>query len=473
MKPALLKNRVGSTLLAVLAMLTILTILAGSTMLNITNRQATLNQANAWEQALVAAEAGIHQAMAQLEKQINTNSALTSGTYIITLKHTGEGATTTTTTYVLTGTTLASSPYPIFHVRSTGRVNIPGAKTLSKDPRDIVLRKLRLTGTNNSASRTLEAWLQPQLNTSTAIATDEGMNFNNHTIVIDSFDSSEASRTDGLPPRNINGQPGTLGQFNANPYYIYEADLATNGTSGINAGNATVYGDVYTNGGDVIQTAGVFGSVYSDYYEPLAPVFTPSWASKTPTARVNGATTYTGGPKSSPTRINLATISLAGNKDILNFAPGANSTTDTYVEAYVSGNVTTRGGGIASLESGSINIQPGMHVTFYVGGSLNLSGNGMINQGKNANAVSFYGISANGQNWDIGGTSTFFGTVYAPEALVSLSGGGNGTYVGSIVARYAELNGSVQLRYDENLAKEGLLIGYKIAGWFEDTRGAL
>jgi hypothetical protein len=75
------------------------------------------------------------------------------------------------------------------------------------------------------------------------------------------------------------------------------------------------------------------------------------------------------------------------------------------------------------------------------------------------------------QSVTLAGSPRFFGTVYAPGADLRLAGGGSdGTFVGSLVAKSASLNGRVNVRYDESLAGSGLISRFELQTWFEDTK---
>ncbi len=51
------------------------------------------------------------------------------------------------------------------------------------------------------------------------------------------------------------------------------------------------------------------------------------------------------------------------------------------------------------------------------------------------------------------GNSAFNGTIYAPEADISFSGGGNNTvdFMGAIVGKSVRISGKYQFHYDESL----------------------
>jgi choice-of-anchor A domain-containing protein len=65
------------------------------------------------------------------------------------------------------------------------------------------------------------------------------------------------------------------------------------------------------------------------------------------------------------------------------------------------------------------------------------------------------------------GSPTFIGVIYAPEADVSLDGGGSSNdFMGSLIARSITMKGHYQIHYDTSLA--GYFYGYYVVGsWAE------
>ena len=58
------QSRTASALVAVIITIAVLALLASSLVVNVNNRRMTLSQASAWQEALAAAEAGVHQGIA-------------------------------------------------------------------------------------------------------------------------------------------------------------------------------------------------------------------------------------------------------------------------------------------------------------------------------------------------------------------------------------------------------------------------
>jgi len=480
------KNQNASALIAVIITIAVLSLLASAFVSNVNNRRMTLSQGSTWQEALVAAEAGAHQGIAQIEQGVFQNSLPASTpSNNVTLSHGGEGSTTVSANYSLTRTdvTLGGIQQPFYRIVSTGTVGLPGSKSLSTDSRDAVLRKLNLRTNVRTATRTVEAWLQPIYSStgSLGLRTDLAISLNNHNIFVDSFDSTILARSYGgvLPgqPYPAGNQNNGMGYYNVAPYNFLAANVSTN-SDALSGGNAYIYGDVYTNGGTmetVVGTGNIQGQLYDDYYEPMPPVYAPQW-SVSSQGQLNKTKTLTGGTAANPAQYIVSSISLSGQK-VLTFdfgKTGANPDPNKkYVEIYVTGDVSTKGGG--SQTDGSIVIVNGVNVKMYVGGSMNMGGNGLVNNNGNAASLSIYGITpADGvsQTFSLGGSATFYGTVYAPGADLVLNGGGNGgEFVGSLAGKTASLRGNVQIRYDESLGQSAqkILTSFKIAAWFEDS----
>ena len=204
----------------------------------------------------------------------------------MTLSHGGEGSTTVTANYSLTRTyvTLGGIQQPYYRIVSTGTVGLPGSKSLSMDSRDAVLRKLNLRTNTRTATRTVEAWLQPIYSStgSSGLRTDQAISLNNHNIFVDSFDSTILARSYGgvLPgqPYPAGNQNTGMGYYNVAPYNFLAANVSTN-SDALSGGNAWIYGDVYTNGGTletVVGTGNIQGQLYDDYYEEMPPVYAPT-----------------------------------------------------------------------------------------------------------------------------------------------------------------------------------------------------
>lgn len=113
-------------------------------------------------------------------------------------------------------------------------------------------------------------------------------------------------------------------------------------------------------------------------------------------------------------------------------------------------------------------IAPGASVKIYVGGDVALAGNGILNYSQNAASFEIFGLPTC-KNIAISGNAAFTGVIYAPQADVTMNGGGNNIYdvVGAIVANTAKMNGHFNFHYDEALGRAKILSKYSVASWRE------
>jgi hypothetical protein len=144
-----------------------------------------------------------------------------------------------------------------------------------------------------------------------------------------------------------------------------------------------------------------------------------------------------------------------------------------YQLSTLNGSVYVQGNAVLLVTSSatptSLTIADGKSLQFYnQAPSFSLSGNLVLNGNGTALEFAYYGLPAN-TNVSFSGNGAFVGTVYAPEAAVHLGGGGNNTYdfVGSIVANSIQMNGHFNFHYDEALAKFGPYRNYVVTSWKE------
>jgi hypothetical protein len=124
--------------------------------------------------------------------------------------------------------------------------------------------------------------------------------------------------------------------------------------------------------------------------------------------------------------------------------------------------------GFSMSGQSQITILPGASLKVYVGGSVSLSGNGIMNLTQDATRFSILGLPSN-TSISLSGNAAFTGTIYAPNASLTLNGGGNSTYdcVGAIITDFAYFNGHFNFHYDEALGRVWTDVKYKVAYWTE------
>jgi hypothetical protein len=114
-------------------------------------------------------------------------------------------------------------------------------------------------------------------------------------------------------------------------------------------------------------------------------------------------------------------------------------------------------GGIDIGGTARIVVGPSGSLRLYAGGpTVSFAGNGIVNQTGRALEFQYYGLNSN-TALTLTGNGDFRGTVYAPNAEVTLRGGGSGSedFSGAIVGRTVTMDGQFRFHYDESLAHSG------------------
>lgn len=263
----------------------------------------------------------------------------------------------------------------------------------------------------------------------------EAIVLNGNNVKVDSFDSSDPSASTGgqydPAKRKDNGHVATnLGIVNA-----------------LSTGNATIFGTVATGpGGSVgIGSNGSVGNAawiasgaagvqpgksnddmnvsFPDVSTPPAGIYLPSPGSGVP-----------------------VTIGSSGNYIMSGLSGSLLIGSNANVNLLVTDAINITG-------QKSIEIEPGGSLNLYMSGSTTkIAGNGVVNAGGNATNFAYWGTPSN-TSVSINGNGTFSGIIYAPQADLTLNGGGSGVddVSGASVSRTARLNGNFQFHYDENL----------------------
>jgi len=112
-------------------------------------------------------------------------------------------------------------------------------------------------------------------------------------------------------------------------------------------------------------------------------------------------------------------------------------------------------------------IAPGASIELFVGGAnCNVS---TVNSPGNCATFAYYGLPGN-TSIDLSGNNELLGTFYAPNADLKLSGSGSGAPVdfqGCCVVRTIQMNGHFRFHFDENLKRKGPNRGFQLASWQE------
>jgi len=480
MQPSI-ANKKGSVLVWTVLTIAVLSLIAVETLRLVTFKYQNALQTATWQEAILAAESGIDLAIIELRKSLYPapNSAWQGWTNSPGNNVTGY-ALTTVPNAGLNGTPMTieanvdapaqlidpTNSWQYYRIRTVGTIPISGPARAGDNPQDTKLRRLSLRWerfTNGvliphllatpQVSRRIETIVRPVSAFDQALMSVGVVDLTNQNIVIDSYDSGDPTKSTGglydVTKRQENGDIATDGQL-------------------IEAGNAQIYGDVATNAGTVSGAANITGVERTDFYQEPIPVGAPSWnGTNSSVTNVNGTSTISASSvqSSAASRYVLTGISLSGGKTLT--IAGNPDGSQTYVEIYVTGDISVSG-------TGQIIIQPGVSATIYFAGNVDISGNGVLNGNNQPGDLMFYGIqppSGAAEHVNFGGNSQITASIYAPGHDVTVNGSGtNGHVYGSIVGKTVTMTGVSNLHYDERLGSTGMINNYKIVSWFEDNR---
>lgn len=155
------------------------------------------------------------------------------------------------------------------------------------------------------------------------------------------------------------------------------------------------------------------------------------------------------------TAVNLSgtkTLTISAGKNVVFLATASNTTTDV----------------ISVTGNAGVNVGLGATWNVYSNGNVKIAGNGFGNANNNAASTIFWGTNTANQTIDISGNATTTCCIYAPNANVSMNGGGSsGLMNGSIVANTITMNGGTEFHYDDALGRLTTGNPYGIGKWRE------
>jgi hypothetical protein len=219
----------------------------------------------------------------------------------------------------------------------------------------------------------------------------------------------------------------------------------------VNIGNHSILGNLYLGPGASYSsgTNQVTGQIYYDYNVLFPPVTLPNYT-WWPAPTTNGMHDFT--------IINTALLNsfLVSDSLPIQIEPGVKVTLKVTSGNFQPSSLTILGG---STNSGSLTI-------YQISGTATFTGNGT---GPGFRAEDFYYFGLPGVTAiDLKGTTSFLGVIYAPNAALTLSGGGNNnSLIGSAIVKSVTLNGHYDFHFDMALLTNGPVRGYIAGGWQE------
>lgn len=278
---------------------------------------------------------------------------------------------------------------------------------------------------------------------------------------------------------SIESYDSTLGPYNA---ATNRSDLATVASASTDldpivvGSNASIYGYVATTGADPV--VGGNGRIYGAT-TPTGTLVDQSRIRRDFTANLPDATAPTG------TAIALAAISSTLTLPRVGDVAGANgrylySTTGVGmagnntvsikgpVDLIVTGNVSVSGNGSITI-GGTGSTDPSLNL--YTSGDINFTGNGMVNLTQDPSKTALWGTTPSGstQTLSVGGNGEYVGTVYAPNAAITMAG--NGGSSGAVIGNTVTISGNGNFRYDTRLGTltTDMDTSFRVNSWSELT----
>lgn len=265
----------------------------------------------------------------------------------------------------------------------------------------------------------------------------------------------------------------TGGQFDSNKTSTNGSVASVDGI--VNIGNHTIDGNLYLGPTATYQSGvgQVLGTIYYDYNIQFPDVTLPTVdANGNSVSWVNGTETTVGSGKTAVTSYHFTSANnngyyIVNNSDGIIVDPGVTVTLQVTVQSYAPTGLAIGGG---TTNAGTVIMYHNPTVNGNQTGSINLAGNSIGGAVDNRPVnFQYYGMPTV-TSITLGGTSTFIGAIYAPEASLTLNGGGNSNNLeGAAIVNNVTLNGHYDFHYDVSLANyvTGPSRGYIPFSWQE------
>jgi hypothetical protein len=363
----------------------------------------------------------------------------------------------------------ATTSYP-FTQGVTGQVKVWVDQSNANLPHAVASAIITL-GDGTTLTKEAEVYMQRRSYFNNGLVAKNNITFSGNNASVDSWNSNPTNTAGVSIPytsavANDGGKIGStsvavdsISVSNANIYGY--AAIGSSSLSGISVGSNGLVGPYGTPNGTIDTTR-----VTYDFTTSFPDATTPTTSGYALSAISNGGITTlprTGDAPASDGKYyyNIPSISLTGNGNQLAIAGG-----DVVL------NVTnTTGTSVTTAGNGSITIATGSSLALYTAGGVSIAGNGVSNGTYDPdNPISasntpnqpasfqLYGTQPASQtppyqSISISGNGILSGVVYAPNANISLNGGGSsGQVLGAMVGNTVGVTGNSTFHYDESLA---------------------
>jgi len=394
----------GSFMMFALFFGVLLTITLGSYLVMIGAQHKSVVRSERWNSTLTLAEAGVEEALAQMNASPNDFSANNWGT-------SGGNYGPVTRTLGTGSYGVSIVPGSVATIYSTGYVTVPITG-------NILSRKVKVTAQN-----------QPLINV--PLGAVGNINMNGNSVATDSWNSHNPNLSNN-------------GAYDSTKTSSNGSVASVQGI--VNIGQHTIDGNLYL-GPTASYASGtnqVTGQIYSDYNVQFPDAVLPavSWL---PAVAVSGAYDFT-----------VSGNYLVTDSKNITVEPGVTVNLKLTATSFSPSTITVNGG---LTNSGTLTM-------YQVSGTASIGGNSAPNVTRPQNFY-YYGLPGV-TSITFSGTSDFIGVIYAPEASLTLNGGGHGTGLeGAAIVNTVTLNGKYDFHYDESLATNGPTRGFIATSWQE------
>jgi len=426
----------GSVLLITLGICLILGILIGSYLSLTSAQNLSVSRAQAWNTALVVAEAGVEEAMAHLNSGVSTNDLGVNSWVSL-----GGG--------VYEKTNWLGNSYSIVDIK------FPPAVT-NTSPLVVATAYVPGPVSGPKLTRTVQVTTKPKPTVTVpgGMVVTTTINLKGSGITLDSFDSTDPTLSTG----------GIYDVKKARDRS--QASTISSATNAIQVDNGTIKGSVHTGpGGQVSIGGGAVGD--SVWITAKKPGIQPGHSADDASFNVADNSLPTGQTWVTPSQGKYK-INGINYKYILD-SSSAWKIPNLSGSVYINGaNVVLYVSDVLNLGSGTqITVAPGASVSMYVGApTASIGGSGVVNLGGQAKDFIYYGLPSNTQ-FGLRANAAFTGYINAPEADFTLGGGGNNYYdfVGACLVKSVVMNGHFHFHYDESLVVTPAPSGYVVTSW--------
>ncbi len=469
----------GTVLLCVLCTILVVTLIGANVLFNsVTRFNTSSSQVRGWKESLYAAEAGGDIAYAEIRKTIlDPTHAFSGWTYsggIYSNAPITFGSDNLTTSAAVDLFYYDSSGNPWYRIRANGTAPVLGLKRVTMDDRmgastrgDSLLRKIDFNYDHfiatygpkgDNVGKALVPVSHPQITRRVELVAAPVTPFEAAIKCSGTFYGlGDAAMIDSY--RSSNGSYYFCANNPADPHYSDSRSGSVEISSAVATIRGMVYGNVATNGGTIVRSYQIIGTIDNSVPFTLPPFKMPTdmpMPQPSPT-KVNGNVTVNppvAGTARNPTFYLLS--SFTGNLTVNPY-----NTADTYVAVHTTSDIT-----------GTVDVKPNVHLMIFFDGNVNVKARDIVNESGIAGNLQFYGISPTdpsvSQSIAISPPGNFAATFYAPSADFTLNG--NPDISGAIVCKTFYGNGNTTWHYDRTLGTEGDAVDYRIVSYVEDLR---